>query len=50
MCRNGSIAKDGNNYRTLRPLKGYRGNPDAIDITGTVAAEHMKMASALRVA
>jgi hypothetical protein len=52
MRRGGVITWEGDGnerrYAVARELR-YRGNPDAIDETGTKAAEHMAIADALRV-
>lgn len=37
-------------YVTLREIRRYNGDPDKIDATGTVAAEHLNTAYALRTA
>ena len=49
MVRLGSLAKEGDGYRSLRK-PAYQGNPETVDETGTKAAEHMALADALRVA
>jgi hypothetical protein len=43
----GMIAKDGDGFRALRE-PWYVGNAEAVDETGTKAAEHMAVAEALR--
>lgn len=48
-CRSIAKSADGG-YTTLRPLRNYKGDVDRVDETGTVAADHLNDAYALRVA
>lgn len=50
MRLHGSIANAEAGYRTLREIRRYRGRPDQVDATGSVAAEHLNDAYALRTA
>lgn len=48
MRRYGSIERgDGGGYKTRREIRRYQGNPDAVDETGTRAADHLNAAYAL---
>lgn len=49
MVQNGSIRRDADgNYFVQRPLRRYRGDLSQIDVTRTVAAQHMDTAMAIR--
>lgn len=50
MRKCGSVARDaGDGYRTLRPIRLYKGNAEHVDETGTKAAQHLNAAYALPV-
>ena len=49
MRKYGSVAQSAEgNYRILRPIKQYNGNPDQVDATGDQAANHLNEAYAWR--